>query len=70
MVEAVPMATLIHMLTVKLSSTNYLIWRRQVLPVLSCHDLLSHIDGSTPPPLPKVVDAQGKSTDNDAYAPC
>ncbi|KAL8485240.1 hypothetical protein ACS0TY_027516 [Phlomoides rotata] len=66
MAGAVPMATLIHMLTMKLFSTNYLIWRRQVLTVLSCHDLLSHVDGST---TLNVVDAQGKSTINDGYAP-
>ncbi|KAM0045580.1 putative RNA-directed DNA polymerase [Helianthus debilis subsp. tardiflorus] len=45
-----PMATILHMLTIKLSSTNYLYWHNQLLPLLANQGLLGHVDGSIEPP--------------------
>lgn len=60
--EAVPIATLIHMVTIKLSSSNYLLWRNQVVPMLSSHGLLQYVDGSSAPPLETI-------TTNNVVAP-
>lgn len=50
-----PLNTLIHMLTIKLNSTNYLLWKNQMLPILSYQTLLSHVDGSENPPPPTIT---------------
>ena len=45
-----PFNTLIHMITIKLSSSNYLLWKSQLLPLLESQDLLGYIDGTLVPP--------------------
>ncbi|KAK1424394.1 hypothetical protein QVD17_19723 [Tagetes erecta] len=45
-----PMATVLHMITIKLSSSNYLLWQNQMVPLLSYQQLLDHVDGSSKPP--------------------
>jgi alpha-N-arabinofuranosidase len=42
--------TMVHMITIKLSSTNFLLWHSQVVPLLQCQKLYSYVDGSTPTP--------------------
>lgn len=43
---------MIHMVTIKFSSSNYLLWKSQLLPLLESQGLLGHVDGSLelPPP--------------------
>lgn len=41
-----PLATILHLLTIKLSSTNYLLWRNQIVPLLINQQLFSHVDGT------------------------
>ncbi|KAF5788268.1 putative RNA-directed DNA polymerase [Helianthus annuus] len=50
-----PMATILHMLTIKLSSTNYLYWQNQLLPLLANQELLGHVDGSISPPSKSIT---------------
>ena len=38
--------TMVHMITIKLSSTNYLLWKSQFLPLLRSQGLLGYVDGS------------------------
>jgi hypothetical protein len=38
------------MVTIKLSSTNFLLWRSQMVPLLQCQKLYGYVDGSTPMP--------------------
>ncbi|KAL6330148.1 hypothetical protein AAG906_040068 [Vitis piasezkii] len=45
-----PFNTMIHMVTIKLSSSNYLLWRSQLLPLLESQELLGHVDGTLAPP--------------------
>ena len=47
-----PFNTMIHMGTIKLSSSNYLLWKSQLLPLLESQGLLGHVDGSFEPPPP------------------
>ena len=42
--------TLIHMITIKLSSSNYLLWKSQLLPLLESQDMLGYVDGTMVPP--------------------
>ncbi|GAB2299629.1 hypothetical protein Dimus_038571 [Dionaea muscipula] len=41
----------------KLATTNYLVWKMQVLPVLRCHGLLGLVDGTTTRPTGANSDA-------------
>jgi hypothetical protein len=52
-----PFNTMIHMVTIKLSSFNYLLWKSKLFPFLESQGLLGHVDGTlvSPPhstPLP------------------
>ncbi|GAB2232759.1 hypothetical protein Droror1_Dr00011813 [Drosera rotundifolia] len=38
--------SMIHMISIKLTSSNYLLWRSQIQPLLQCQDLFSHVDGT------------------------
>ncbi|KAL6350717.1 hypothetical protein AAG906_028176 [Vitis piasezkii] len=50
---------MIHMVTIKLSSSNYLLWKSQLLPLLESQELLGHVDGTlAPPPWFALADSQ------------
>lgn len=54
------------MLTIKLTSSNYLLWRNQITPLLLHQKWMCHFDGSsTVPPSTSLVD--GKEAPNLAY---
>lgn len=38
-------------IAVKLTSTNYLLWKTQLQPILCVYDLMEHVDGSSSTPL-------------------
>lgn len=62
-----PMNTILHLITIRLSPSNYLLWVNQMTPLLTYQNLFDHIDGSSPaPPSHLVVD--GKPTLNPAHA--
>ena len=48
----IPFNTMIHMVTIKLSSSKYLLWKWQLLPFLKSQGLLGHVNGylELPPP--------------------
>lgn len=41
-----------HLLHIKLTTTNYLVWKTQFLPILNCFSLQSFIDPAVPSPTP------------------
>lgn len=43
------------MLTIKLTSSNYLLWRNQITPLLNHQKWMSHVDGSSTIPPPKIL---------------
>nr|CAD1820632.1 unnamed protein product [Ananas comosus var. bracteatus]CAD1838934.1 unnamed protein product [Ananas comosus var. bracteatus] len=55
-----------HQLTIKLTSSNYLLWKTQITPFLCGHQLIHHIDGSTPPP-PKEINNAANPAYKDWY---
>ncbi|KAJ0947986.1 putative RNA-directed DNA polymerase [Helianthus annuus] len=50
-----PMATILHMITLKLSTSNYLSWQYQILPLLANQGLIGHVDGTSSPPAKTVL---------------
>ncbi|KAJ9552360.1 hypothetical protein OSB04_016405 [Centaurea solstitialis] len=62
-----PLATILHMLTIKLSSTNYLLWKNQILPLFSYQKLIGHVDGSLAAPSTTIT-IDGKTSPNPEYA--
>ena len=44
-----------HLVTVKLSADNYLLWRAQVLPLMRSHYLEGYVDGTLPCPPAMVL---------------
>uniref|UniRef100_A0A2N9GCL0 Integrase catalytic domain-containing protein n=1 Tax=Fagus sylvatica TaxID=28930 RepID=A0A2N9GCL0_FAGSY len=55
-----PFNTLIHMVTIKLSSSNYLLWKSQLLPLLESQELIGHVDGTLEPP-PRFAPANSQT---------
>ncbi|GKB35432.1 retrovirus-related pol polyprotein from transposon TNT 1-94 [Tanacetum coccineum] len=62
-----PLSTVLHMLTIRLSSTNYLLWHKQMIPLLAYQKLTGYVDGSIPQPSPSVTTGE-TSSPNPAYA--
>ena len=50
----IPLNTMVHMVTIKLNPTNYLLWRRQFVPLLESQDLMGYLDGSLSAPAAQV----------------
>lgn len=44
----IPLNTMIHMETIKLTPTSYLLWCCQLVPLLESQDLMVYLDGSFP----------------------
>ncbi|KAJ0881645.1 putative transcription factor interactor and regulator CCHC(Zn) family [Helianthus annuus] len=60
------MNALAPMITIKLSTSNYIYWHKQILPLLSHQHLLSHVDGSLPIP-PQMIQSNDKQVINPEY---
>jgi hypothetical protein len=58
---------LLHMTHIKLTPSNYLVWKNQISTILSFQDLLGHVDGSSPMPAATVT-SDSKSSPNPEYA--
>lgn len=63
--DSFSLKNLIHMLTIKLTSSNYLLWKNQVTPLLLHQKWMNHVDGSVATP-PHTIQTDGK-TINPAY---
>ncbi|KAK9075691.1 hypothetical protein SSX86_004019 [Deinandra increscens subsp. villosa] len=59
-------SNIFHSIQNKLDSNNYLIWVNQMTPLFEYQELLSHIDGSSPPPA-ETVTTDGKTAPNPLY---
>ncbi|KAL8535482.1 hypothetical protein ACS0TY_011203 [Phlomoides rotata] len=56
-----------HMVMVKLSASNYLIWHNQVFPFLSSQKFMTYIDGITPPPSKSTTDSSSSPSPSAEY---
>nr|KAJ0209912.1 hypothetical protein LSAT_V11C400165660 [Lactuca sativa] len=57
--------TVMHLITIRLSSSNYLLWKNQLLPLLTYQNLVGHVDGSSLPPAATIT-KDGKTEPNPA----
>ncbi|XP_076918808.1 uncharacterized protein LOC143579360 [Bidens hawaiensis] len=63
--ESLSMSTLLHLVTLKLTPTNYLVWKNHMLPIFAFQNLLGHIDGTSLQPS-STITVEGKTTPNPA----
>lgn len=56
-----------HLISIKLDSTNFLLWKSLFRPVLRSHRLEGFIDGTKPAPPPETTSSDGKLVSNLAY---
>ena len=64
---SLPVNTIVYMLTIKLTSSNYLLWRNQFILLLTSHDLLGFLDGVVPAPSPQITGSNGTTQVNPTY---
>lgn len=57
-------SNLLHLLTIKLTSSNYFVWKKQILPLLSYYNQSGYVDGLIPAPPPTIVTQASASTPN------
>ena len=49
-----------HLITIKLTRKNYLLWKAQIVPYLKGQPLYGYLDGSIPtPPQSLIIEADG-----------
>ncbi|KAL7604615.1 hypothetical protein Lser_V15G16329 [Lactuca serriola] len=65
--DSIPMATLLHMVTIKLTSFNYLLWRNQFFLILTHQKWLSFVDGSSVIP-EATITLEGNTTENPTHS--
>lgn len=57
---------IIHLVSIKLDHTNFLLWKSQFLAILCTHDLMGYIDGTLKCP-PEFIVVDQVSTANPEY---
>ena len=65
--SSLPLNTMVHMLTIKLTSSNYLLWKNQFVSHLASQDLFGYLDGSIEAPSTRILAANGTTKSNPAY---
>ena len=53
--------------TIKLNSTNFLIWKSQFQSILRATNLIGYVDGSSPCPPALIHDSTGKESTNSEF---
>lgn len=66
--DPIPIAAMSAMIPIHLNPTNFLAWKRQVLPIMEAFELLEFIDGFTIKPSLTITAADGTISPNPAYA--
>ena len=64
--DTLPMAMVLHMLTLNLSFSNYFLWKNHMVPMLVYQNLMVHVHGSSFPPSPTMTN-EGKESRNPSY---
>lgn len=66
-VVSLPIATMIHMVTIKLSYINFFTMERQVVPIFTSFELLGFVNSKELTPQPTVLFALGEFVPNPYY---
>ncbi|KAK9050301.1 hypothetical protein SSX86_030729 [Deinandra increscens subsp. villosa] len=64
--SSMSMSALLHTLKIPLSSTNFLLWKNQIMPLLLEKGLVGHVDGTDPAP-PETITTDGTSAINPRF---
>jgi hypothetical protein len=56
-----------NLMSTKLDSTNYMIWKLQISAILDAYSMIDHLDGSNPPPCPFLFTDAGTQSANPAF---
>uniref|UniRef100_A0A2N9HXJ7 Integrase catalytic domain-containing protein n=1 Tax=Fagus sylvatica TaxID=28930 RepID=A0A2N9HXJ7_FAGSY len=56
-----------NLMSTKLDSTNYMIWKLQISAILDAYSMIDHLDGSNPPPCPFLFTNAGTQSANPAF---
>uniref|UniRef100_A0A2N9J051 Receptor ligand binding region domain-containing protein n=1 Tax=Fagus sylvatica TaxID=28930 RepID=A0A2N9J051_FAGSY len=56
-----------NLMSTKLDSTNYMIWKLQISAILDAYSVIDHLDGSTPQPSQVLVSETGIQQINPAF---
>uniref|UniRef100_A0A2N9GFV9 CCHC-type domain-containing protein n=1 Tax=Fagus sylvatica TaxID=28930 RepID=A0A2N9GFV9_FAGSY len=51
-----------NLMSIKLDSVNYIVWKLQLTTILEAYSMIDHIDGSIPKPSQHLIDADGNFT--------
>ncbi|GKC23992.1 putative RNA-directed DNA polymerase [Tanacetum coccineum] len=62
------MNTLLHMMIIKLTSNNYLLWRNHMLPIFTYQKQIGHINGTSTTPSSTII-VDGKTMPNHVVVP-
>lgn len=62
-----PLSTMVHMVNIKLTSTNYLLWHAQIHPLLASQQFLPLVDGSSLAPPATVTSTNGQPAPNPEF---
>lgn len=62
-----PPVTMLNMVPIKLDSTTYLMWRRQIIHMAECFDLMGLLDGSDVAPSPTITFEVGIVSPNPSF---
>jgi hypothetical protein len=62
-----PLNTMVHLLTIKLTFSNYLLWRNQFIPLLTGQELFNFLDGSITAPCAVITDSSGVTKPNPEH---
>lgn len=64
---SLPLSTMIHVVNIKFTSTNYLLWHAQIEPILASQNFLPFVDGSSLPTPVHLTTAAGATSPNPAH---
>ena len=56
-----------NLMSTKLDSTNYMIWKLQISAILDAYSMIDHLDGSNPPPCLCLFTDAGTQSANPAF---
>uniref|UniRef100_A0A2N9FDP2 Retrotransposon Copia-like N-terminal domain-containing protein n=1 Tax=Fagus sylvatica TaxID=28930 RepID=A0A2N9FDP2_FAGSY len=56
-----------NLISIKLDSTNYMIWKLQISPILDAYSMIEHLDGTIPQPRQFLISEAGVQSLNSTF---
>jgi hypothetical protein len=58
------LSNMLNLMSVKLDSTNFIVWKHQLSSILKAYSMIDFVDGTVPSPSRFLTDAEGNLTSN------